>query len=358
MNNHVFSINSNDLVTRFIEYYSIWKDYQKFYKKTDRINIQNCTNGYSCFHYTDINNINNCKDDIIIIDNLTESVHSKNFFSQYNQSKLYLIFSGGWWDTEKLTDLKINYKLIYFPWFLIESTDNFFNPHRFSNYIDKLYKFEDHKLFSFVGIAGNVRPDRDLLLNQLLDQVKHKNFIYRYSGQDFMATTPFGADVVEFIPGNFDPYIALYKKYFHTVSSTVPINLYNLGHFLLITECDINYKHCFFITEKTIKALVTGIPFVIAATPHFLKFLKKLGFETYSALWDESYDSIEDTTERLCAIAKLCNSLSDFDWGLHKSHLELISLKNKSNFLNINTSIDKCFIETEKTINQIFNFKD
>jgi hypothetical protein len=353
MNDQVFSINSTDLVTHFIEYYTIWRDYQKFYKKTDRIGIQHCTNGHPCFHYMDINGINNCKNSIVVIDNLAESVHSKKFFVQYNQDKLYLIFSAGWWDIETLTDLKINYKLIYFPWFLVDTTNNFFNPHRFSCYINKSYKFEDYKQYSFVGITGNVRPERDLLLTQILDQVKHKNFIYRYSGQDFMATTPCESDVTNFVPGNFDPYTDLYKKYFHTVSDTIPIDLYNLGHFLLLTETDIINNNCFFITEKTIKALATGIPFVMAATPNFLKFLREMGFETYSTLWDESYDSIEDTTDRLKAVAKICNSLHDFDWAANKTHLEMIAHRNKSNFLNINSLINKCFVETEKTINEL-----
>jgi hypothetical protein len=348
-----FSINSENLVHLFIQYYSIWRDYQTFYKNIDLITIEHNENGYPCFHYSDISSINNCNQKIVIIDNLTESIHSKKYFAQYDQDKFYIILSGGKWDCDKTVGLPINYELIYFPWFLIEMLDNYVNPHRFSSYIDKSYIHDSSKQFSFVGISGNVRPERDFLLDCVLNNVEHKNYIYRYSGQDQMAPTPVGADVIKILPGEFDPCINLYEKYYHSIGQTIPINLYNLANFLLVVETDIVNNHCFFITEKTIKALITGIPFVIVSTPYFLKNLKELGFTTYSELWDETYDDIIDYRERMLAVAKLCNKLHNFNWQLHKDQLELIAYKNKNNFLNTSSIINECFFNAENVLKKI-----
>ena len=43
-------------------------------------------------------------------------------------------------------------------------------------------------------------------------------------------------------------------------------------------------------------------PFVLAAPPYTLKYLKEQGFKTFSDFWDESYDDIEDHQERMFKI--------------------------------------------------------
>jgi hypothetical protein len=53
------------------------------------------------------------------------------------------------------------------------------------------------------------------------------------------------------------------------------------------------YGDCFFPTEKTIRPIATGKPFVAFGPVDFLKRLRLLGFETYNKFWDESYDKLE-----------------------------------------------------------------
>jgi len=46
----------------------------------------------------------------------------------------------------------------------------------------------------------------------------------------------------------------------------------------------------FFPTEKTARPLATKTPFLIMASPNYLKNLRRLGFKSFSQFWDESYD--------------------------------------------------------------------
>jgi hypothetical protein len=65
--------------------------------------------------------------------------------------------------------------------------------------------------------------------------------------------------------------------------------------------------HCRFITEKTVRPLLYGMPFLMMAATGHLSMLRELGFETFPELWDESYDSIADTQLRIQTLVKqLC----------------------------------------------------
>ena len=59
--------------------------------------------------------------------------------------------------------------------------------------------------------------------------------------------------------------------------------------FELVTETDV--FNSLFITEKTFKPILNKSPFLISGSPYTLAYLRKLGFETFDKLFDESYDS-------------------------------------------------------------------
>lgn len=51
-------------------------------------------------------------------------------------------------------------------------------------------------------------------------------------------------------------------------------------------------------SEKTLRAIISGRPFILLAPPGTLALLKDLGFKTFSKYWDESYDLETDHTRR------------------------------------------------------------
>jgi len=56
------------------------------------------------------------------------------------------------------------------------------------------------------------------------------------------------------------------------------------------------------LTEKTLRPIACGKPFLLGATPGSLKYLHRYGFRTFAPWIDESYDEIIDPVARLQAI--------------------------------------------------------
>lgn len=91
------------------------------------------------------------------------------------------------------------------------------------------------------------------------------------------------------------------------------------------------------LTEKTLRPIACGRPFILAATPNSLQYLRDYGFETFDGLIDESYDTIDDPRERLCAIAKEMRRISSLPHNLKQKlwqQLYEISARNKQLFFS------------------------
>lgn len=67
----------------------------------------------------------------------------------------------------------------------------------------------------------------------------------------------------------------------------------------------LNFESEMFITEKTIKAIITNQIFIIIGPRGILKKLKSMGFKTFSKFFDESYDSMPDSIRPFKAIDTL-----------------------------------------------------
>ena len=345
---------SNDLpdsaFNNYLNQYKHWCDAKSFYQSRHIPLISIDPAGIPMFYYSNIDQINLSSSDIIAIDCLTEGLHSATYFNQYNKNKHYIIFANGVW--KETGTIKINYTLITHLFFLFGACDTYLASPKFGSYIDKDYKFDYPKSCIFTSLIGNVRKERSYLVDNLLKNLNYKNYILRYSGEDLGLASD-DLDVVRFTKGKFDPYSpisSLDSKYYHTISTTIPINMYNQSYFNLIVESDIDFIDNFFLTEKTIKSLIVGMPFIVVSTPYFLKNLNQLGFKTYSELWDESYDIETDYKKRIDKITTLVNSLETFDWDKHRDKLIEISNKNKLMFLNMNKLADIEFYNFEKQI--------
>ena len=65
----------------------------------------------------------------------------------------------------------------------------------------------------------------------------------------------------------------------------------------------------FFPTEKTARPLATKTPFLIMASPNYLKNLRRLGFKSFSQFWDESYD-YQQGVQRVHSIQRIIDELA------------------------------------------------
>ena len=65
------------------------------------------------------------------------------------------------------------------------------------------------------------------------------------------------------------------------------------------------------LTEKSLRPIACGQPFILAATAGSLGYLRSYGFKTFDTVFDESYDTISDPVERLDAIVNLMNNIKN-----------------------------------------------
>ena len=65
-----------------------------------------------------------------------------------------------------------------------------------------------------------------------------------------------------------------------------------------------------FITRISLRGIIEQRPFILLAQPGMLKFLKSLGFKTFSDFWDESYDDIQNLEDRVDALINILTEWS------------------------------------------------
>lgn len=333
--------NDNAFVENFLESYKIWQHTQSLLGQSVPAVIGESSYGYPCFKYYDVELINACDQGIIIIDCAIEGLHSYNVFQQYRHDRHYVIFSNGTWDPS-LADFGFSYDVIPTHFYIFELLHRYTNTRCVDYYWPHDYDFDHPKPYVFVSTTGNVRPDRDELARCVRSRLTFDDFVFRYSGEDLGQPSQH-LDSVNFPVGGFDPYTTLSDTAFFTVSHTIPIDLYNSARFNLVVESDIALQNNFFLTEKTLKCLITGIPFVLVGSPLFLQNLQQLGLSTYNDIWDESYDLEPDYIKRIDKIMDLCNNLKHLDWDRHRSQLELIKHRNRSWFMSTGKLMDHIF---------------
>jgi len=87
------------------------------------------------------------------------------------------------------------------------------------------------------------------------------------------------------------------------------------------------------LTEKTLRPIACGHPFILASTPGSLKYLRSYGFETFGELIDETYDSIQDPVQRLQAIVESMKQLMSADQETWRK-LQAIAKRNQRRFFS------------------------
>jgi hypothetical protein len=112
-------------------------------------------------------------------------------------------------------------------------------------------------------------------------------------------------------------------------------------YFSVITET-IFYEHGNYISEKTFKGIQHLHPFIIVGKPGILKYLQSKGFKTFNEFWDESYDTIQNNSDRMITIYELIKSLilkSDEEWIELNKKLFPILKHNRKHLLSFNEEL-------------------
>jgi hypothetical protein len=107
------------------------------------------------------------------------------------------------------------------------------------------------------------------------------------------------------------------------------------------------------LTEKTLRPIACGKPFILAATPGSLQYLRNYGFETFAGYIDESYDQIKDGRARLTAVIQEMKRISALDADAKQAlytKLHEIAQRNKHRFFN--ELFDQVIEEYKTNLNQ------
>jgi hypothetical protein len=189
-----------------------------------------------------------------------------------------------------------------------------------------LYKQLPHKLAElepytvkpmfFDALLGSPKPHRDFIYNAVKSNGLQDKIVMTYGGQwqddDFYAKDYFiwepGTVPVGQIIGTADwvDYCGVRTG----LSRVIPIKVYNDCAYSIIAETDFDNTLSFW-SEKTAKPFMARKLFIAFTGYKFLENLRKLGFQTFGSIIDESYDLEADDEKRYAMafeqVKWLCN---------------------------------------------------
>jgi len=120
-----------------------------------------------------------------------------------------------------------------------------------------------------------------------------------------------------------------------------------------------------FFSEKTFKPIINLQPFLLFSTQYSLKYLKDLGYKTFSDWWDESYDDEKDYSIRMLKITKVMEEIAS--WSESRlleitQEMEQVLIHNYMNFFynrRYENFISKlAFFENNQETNISYSYRD
>jgi hypothetical protein len=217
-------------------------------------------------------------------------VYLSNLRKKFNNHKILLI--GGGYHKAYPRD---HDHIYHYPFFLI-------NIPRYNQHKTIVPPGNKPKLFDV--LLGNQKYHRTVVFNSIRTQglldCCYVNFttdqhtqklktIYRSSDID-------DVDLAKNFPDN------VFNSYVHDnhvgprISQLIPWGIYDHSLYSVVTET--NFRDYNFFTEKTAKCLYAGRVFFMFGAQGQLQDLRDLGFGTFGNVIDESYDDIQDDTQR------------------------------------------------------------
>jgi len=343
---------TSELVYNFINLYNTWVIWRSRNVEHTESLLENSDSGIPCFDHWNWNKIQYSNSNVIILNNITEAYNGGYNFKDLPNDKFYIIFSNGKWDSS-ICKLPFNYinHATYFV--LSDYLDYYFNSKQYMFYTEKEYNFDYPKQFNFISTTGCNREERDTFIKILKSNYKSENYVLRYNGKDLGKVANYREEKFPKSGHLFAQTIKGLEKYYISVSHTLPIDLYNQGYYNLLSEGEIREIGSFNPSEKILKALLSGMPFVLVGSPKFLENLRNMGFKTYNKVWDESYDDILDYEQRMNSIVDLCNRLIDFDWEKNKNELKEIADYNRLQFLKMNIFFNRQFLKLQQKLQKL-----
>jgi hypothetical protein len=281
-------------------------------------------------------------DDVIVLDGYTEAANCLTSdlvakLSQFSIKKI--IVSNGPWDKE-IFNYDFDYDIVVYPYWLLSYATYVTSTHTINFY--QLDKHAPAPTTHFNCLVGVSRPERDYLVSQLVDKGLVDDNIVSYNGNftgNGYASWEFAEPWHHLFAGDYDTYkdynlnnannadlkflkTSQWEDYgnfqlpygsrpWSGREHILPVTIFNDSEFSLVVETSVFNKN-FHPTEKTIRNFLLKNPFVVFSSQYFVRYLQELGFRTFGAVIDESYDDIECPKKRcdaiLIEVERICNN--------------------------------------------------
>jgi len=109
-------------------------------------------------------------------------------------------------------------------------------------------------------------------------------------------------------------------------------------YFSVVTETVFNYPYSF-RTEKIWKPVAMAHPFIAVANAGYYRDLHRLGFQTFGHLIDESFDSIENSQDRIERVAEVVEDLCQQDLASFLAQCYNICKYNQQHYTELRTQV-------------------
>jgi hypothetical protein len=226
-----------------------------------------------------------------------------------------------------INDYEFNHAQVkqYMDWFW---TTSYFYLHSHPTFLSERLDPFAPKPYSFDILLGEYRNHRNAVYNYVNENQLNDKVIMTYFGlsnpvhlKDRGFTLDWDDPNIKIKdPGNVK-YSVEYVKYYDkpmSLSQIVPIDIYQKTAYSLVAETNACNEWNFY-TEKTTKPILAKRLFIAIAGRYFLKNLRSLGFKTFDCVIDESYDLIEDDSDRWNT------ALAQMQWLCSQDQTEILS---------------------------------
>jgi len=118
----------------------------------------------------------------------------------------------------------------------------------------------------------------------------------------------------------------------------------NNSYINIIPEGNFTHRESQCVTEKPLRSFFYKKPFILINRQHDLKYIRSMGYKTFSPIIDESYDNIYSHSSRLIAICTEIKRLSNKPFTEFKKdmeQLEDICNYNYDTYLNNKNKLEK-----------------
>ena len=294
------------------------------------------------------NNIQFLNTNIVVVETLNQLINLLDI-NKFDLSKKYIILSESHWDEKEYQWPGFNYSLVYISWEIEDIKNRLANSSNLYHYLLEIDVPEKYNpRYDFLCLAGRGKGWRDTFINKLRSNLDLSNSLTSYFGEslghpDLLALDiPYSRDQKKFEKEFYSPTGNCKHQYVLSYFTRPELFINSKFSIVVETEAENNEYH---VTEKTLKCLVLGHPFVVIGTTGYLKFLQDLGFITCGHLFSEDYDKIISLEERINSVIDLAKNLQ-INYDFNREDLIAMQSHNLRNLFRLkNNNTYKKFLK-------------